>query len=206
MLSIDNQKTEESELKTENWVEVNIYPNKDNDKWNIINTLQNFVFQNKETIISWHYLFEPEIRFRILLKTTQEKNTVFVLLEKELNNNKNIKKWQVGSHGTPNLEYIGESGWYGEKGWKIVSEALKNNSELSLRILKNNEQKPSFYAIRITHLFLNQMNFSLLQESYFHFKQFVKYLLYAILTDKYWWKLPKKIQNYFYNYEELKNV
>ena len=120
------------------------------------------IFEFKETVDSWHFLWESEPFPHTLLLRFYGKSDVVDNLKEALYKLLDEKGVEYAPDGT----YDGEVGSYGTTGWEYVMKILHVGSSYALDLIKKVRQqeangkfrKPiSIYIDRWLHLFLNQL-------------------------------------------------
>jgi hypothetical protein len=124
----------------EHWIEINLFANRTAEDEILLDVLNPFVEQlrRKRVLVSWHFFREPEIRFRVRLRSRRAKleatRRVEVLAGKLLKRNL-ISSWHFGNHGEKTGIYMGEEDRYGRYGWRVAQVYFQNGAEVALRLL-----------------------------------------------------------------------
>lgn len=95
--------------------------------------------RRKGGMITYHYFREPEIRFRVRMKTAAgrrlQEGTLSeiadAMVEKGL-----VSEWHFGNHGDKGGTYAGEEDRYGRNGWKVAQKYFRDGSETALELLE----------------------------------------------------------------------
>ncbi len=129
----------------EQWVEVNLFGPGDRQDEVLLRNLVPYVNQLKRrgVLVTYHYFREPEIRFRVRLKTAREKarqKAELTKLARTLSRRGLIDKWAFGNHGVEGEEYVGEEDRYGTKGWAVAQEYFEHGAETALKLLSLREK------------------------------------------------------------------
>ncbi|QQG48163.1 MAG: hypothetical protein HY247_05245 [archaeon] len=125
----------------EHWVEVNLHgPLRHQDKI-LLGTLRPHVARLRKAgdLMTFHFFREPEIRFRVRLRTKRAKaREVGVLgaMARELVSRGLLRTWNFGNHGLEGEAYAGEEeDRYGKNGWKVAQQYFERGSEVALDLL-----------------------------------------------------------------------
>jgi len=126
---------------TEHWIEINLMAEPEVQNTILLDVLRPYVERLREsgTLLTWHYFREPEIRFRIRVRSKKAKMTETVTLAEladRLAKRKLISSWHFGSHGETRKNYIGEEDRYGRNGWKVAQEYFERGAETALGLLE----------------------------------------------------------------------
>ncbi|MDE1852353.1 MAG: hypothetical protein KGI38_01265 [Thaumarchaeota archaeon] len=123
----------------EHWVEINLEGELAAQDGILLDVLRAYVrgLEREGQLVTYHYFREPEIRFRVRMKTkgAKKKQRLAIsriadsLLKKEL-----VTAWHFGNHGEEG-EYVGEEDRYGENGWKVAQDYFRNGSDTALALL-----------------------------------------------------------------------
>lgn len=124
----------------EHWVEVNLDAAVAMQDGILLDALRPYArgLERKKVLLSWHYFREPEIRFRVKLKTRLVKERQVLAISKLANALLSaglVSEWHFGNHGEEGEEYTGEEDRYGKEGWKVAQEYFRNGSETALDLL-----------------------------------------------------------------------
>ena len=182
----------------ERWVEINLFAPPRNEDQILLEVLWPYVkrLRKRGALVGWHYFREPEIRFRVRVKSEKERVAQAKAVEKMAEGLKRkglISRWAFGNHGEEGA-YVGEVDRYGANGWKIAQKYFEDGSETALELLalkrrsglesplwakglgnpwEGGKQNPwqekvpdplAFHWSRHTHLFTNQLGFSIEDE------------------------------------------
>lgn len=124
---------------------------------------------------SWHFFFEPELRLRFLVDKSVikeiRKELDKALFNFEMNQPSLFDKHIFGAHGKIGKDYDGEVDMYGAC-WHGQYNVWNANAYLALSLSNplNSKKTVEFHARRISHLSLNQLGYTRLQEVFFHLK------------------------------------
>lgn len=193
----------------EYWVEINLFAKLQVQNRILLDVLWPYVkgLRKRGALVSYHYFREPEIRFRVRVKTDKERQAQAKALEKiarRLKEEGSISKWTFGNHGEKGT-YEGEMDRYGRNGWKVAQKYFEDGAETALGLLalarKSSLESPlwakglgnpweggkknpwrervedplAFHWSRHTHLFTNQLGFSIEDEVKLSERQAAKY-------------------------------
>jgi len=148
------------------WIEARIFFNEGKKNEVLVNLLKPLIQRLKSTfnIVSYHFLFEPEIWFRVL--TIPENVDKIKGLINNLQQNEHVREVIY-----PEIPYEGERQSFGEDGWKTTYKFLEVGSDFALDLLDENVRRGTdFNRFTFSHLFLNQQGFNQFQEASFHFE------------------------------------
>ena len=90
-------------------------------------------------LVTWHYFREPEIRFRLRMKSPRSRNrqkAAVARIGDSLMKQGTITGWHFGNHGEEGPSYAGEEDRYGRNGWKVAQRYFRNGSETALALLE----------------------------------------------------------------------
>jgi len=90
-------------------------------------------------LVNWHFFREPEIRFRLRLKSRASKSKetgALAAIAESLRLRRVVSEWHFGNHGEEGKEYSGEEDRYGKEGWRVAQEYFNRGSETALRLLE----------------------------------------------------------------------
>ncbi len=124
----------------EHWIEVNLFAERKDQDRILLDVLYPYVGRLKKrgTLLSFHYFREPEIRFRLKLRTKkarEEEMRGVAALARSLQRRGLVSRWHFGNHGEPGESYVGESDRYGERGWKVAQDYFCSGSVTALGLL-----------------------------------------------------------------------
>ena len=124
----------------EHWIEANLFCPVEVQDDILLGVLLPYVrkLERKGTLLTWHYFREPEIRFRIRLRTKAERSkqrAAFIRIARGLFGKGAIAKWNFGDHGVEGEQYVGEEDRYGKEGWKVAQEYFHRGSETALALI-----------------------------------------------------------------------
>jgi hypothetical protein len=124
----------------EHWIEVNLFAELADQDHILLDVLWPYVkrLERRRALLTWHYFREPELRFRIRMKTKASKRRQMRMISKiagVMLKEKLVSKWHFGNHGDPGGEYSGEAERYGVNGWKVAQDYFRDGSETALRLL-----------------------------------------------------------------------
>jgi hypothetical protein len=125
----------------EYWTEINLFADSAAQNEILLDVLWPYVRKLRKSgvLASFHYFREPEIRFRVRLKTERERRVQLGVQErmaKRLRERGLIRSWKFGSHGVEGEPYSGEEDRYGKNGWKVAQRYFEDGSETALRLLE----------------------------------------------------------------------
>lgn len=125
----------------EHWIEVNLDAAVPVQDGILLDVLRPYVrrLEEKGELVSWHYFREPEIRFRVRLKSRAAKSKQAQVVSKladSLRRKKLVSEWHFGNHGEEGTVYAGEVDRYGEHGWSVAQEYFRNGSEVALELIE----------------------------------------------------------------------
>lgn len=151
-----------------NWIEVSIFQKdlRQDILEDIVMVLYNeiiYPYKIEGMIESWHFFREPELRFRIELKSEENKEKAKKDLADNLERIKNkglITKWYFSRHGREGEEYNGEEDFYGKVLFKKQKDLWHNFAELFVKMktmenLQIMEKSRDFQYKRLRHLLAN---------------------------------------------------
>jgi hypothetical protein len=125
----------------EHWVEINLMAELEDQDDILLEALRPYVRRLRETrtLVTWHYFREPEIRFRIRVRSkkarTRESGTL-ARIAKSLARKRLVSEWHFGNHGERGEAYVGEEDRYGKNGWKVAQEYFERGAETALDLLE----------------------------------------------------------------------
>jgi thiopeptide-type bacteriocin biosynthesis protein len=124
----------------EQWVEVNLFAKQRVQNDILLDVLKPFVvnLRRRGVVVNWHFFREPEIRFRVRLKSKKAKvetDRKTAALAESLRERGLVSKWHFGGHGEKNRIYAGEEDRYGHLGWRIAQDYFNDGAEVALQLL-----------------------------------------------------------------------
>jgi Lantibiotic biosynthesis dehydratase C-term len=124
----------------EYWVEVNLDAAVTVQDRILLDVLRPYVegLERRSKLITWHFFREPEIRFRVRLKTAKERKKQVAAVSKmaeSLRKKGLVEEWHFGNHGEAGNRYRGEADRYGRNGWKVAQKYFRDGSETALELL-----------------------------------------------------------------------
>jgi hypothetical protein len=125
----------------EHWIEINLQAElRDQDRI-LLDELLPYArsLERKGTLVTFHYFREPEIRFRVRMKTARGKakeRKRIELIARKLVSQGLVSEWHFGEHGESGKEYEGEEDRYGKRGWKIAQEYFNRGAVAALGLLE----------------------------------------------------------------------
>jgi len=125
---------------TEHWVEVNMSAPLEKQDGILLDVLRPHVLglRRRGVLVSYHYFREPEIRFRVRLRTARSKGSEERALAKiadSLVKKGLVDEWHFGNHGEKGKAYVGEEDRYGKNGWKVAQDYFNQGAETALRLI-----------------------------------------------------------------------
>ncbi|MGD0145885.1 MAG: lantibiotic dehydratase C-terminal domain-containing protein [Nitrososphaerales archaeon] len=127
--------------EVEYWVEINLVAELKDQDTVLLEVLRPYVqrLRKSRTLITWHFFREPEIRFRIRVRSKDARireNRMLSEIAKSLVKKRLVSEWHFGSHGEKGEIYIGEEDRYGKNGWKVTQEYIERGAETALDLLE----------------------------------------------------------------------
>jgi hypothetical protein len=124
----------------EHWVEINLSAEIEAQDGILLDVLRPHVRRlgRSGELVSWHYFREPEIRFRVRVRsrgTRVREEDALSRIARGLVKKGLVSEWYFGRHGEMGSEYTGEEDRYGENGWKVAQEYFRDGSENALALL-----------------------------------------------------------------------
>ena len=124
----------------EHWVEINLEGDVAEQDAILLDVLQPYVrrLEKKNALVTYHYFREPELRFRVRLKTAASRRREARALARiagSLSRKGLISGWRFGKHGESGVEYSGEEDRYGKEGWKVAQDYFRDGADTALRLL-----------------------------------------------------------------------
>ena len=125
----------------EHWIEVNLAAEVPVQDGILLDVLWPYVekLDGAGELLTWHYFREPEIRFRVRLKTAVSKKAQVQAISKmadSLQSEGLVSGWHFGNHGERGADYSGEADRYGKNGWKVAQNYFRNGSETALGLIE----------------------------------------------------------------------
>jgi len=125
----------------EHWVEVNLNAALSDQDAILLDVLRPHVevMKRSGSLFTWHYFREPEIRFRVRLRTRgakERESAVIREIARTLQKDGLVSEWHFGNHGVEGEAYEGEEERYGKNGWRVAQEYFRNGSETALELLE----------------------------------------------------------------------
>ena len=123
----------------ERWVEINLFAKARDEDRILLEVLWPYVkkLRRQGALVGWHYFREPEIRFRVRVKSEKERRAQSKAVESmaaRLKKEGLVSRWRFGNHGEEGT-YVGEADRYGDNGWEIAQKYFEDGSETALRLL-----------------------------------------------------------------------
>jgi thiopeptide-type bacteriocin biosynthesis protein len=123
----------------EYWVEINLFAKLQDQNRILLDILWPYAkgLRKRGTLVSYHYFREPEIRFRVRVRSDRQRETQAKALDRiarRLKDEGSISKWAFGNHGKKGT-YVGETDRYGHNGWKVAQKYFEDGAETALRLL-----------------------------------------------------------------------
>jgi hypothetical protein len=124
----------------EHWAEVNLdVPGEDQDRV-LLDYLWPFAkrLDREGALVTFHYFREPEIRFRVRLRTRRRRDEevkALAALARRLGGEGLLREWHFGDHGRKGRAYVGEEDRYGKHGWKVAQQYFRRGSETALALI-----------------------------------------------------------------------
>ncbi len=124
----------------EHWVEINLFGKESVQDRILLDVLKPFVenLRRRGVLVSWHFFREPEIRFRIRLRSRKarlEAARKIATVAESLHKRKLVSSWHFGNHGEKDRTYHGEMDRYGRLGWEIAQNYFNHGAEVALQLL-----------------------------------------------------------------------
>jgi hypothetical protein len=125
----------------EHWVEINFDAALAKQDGILLDVLRPYLrrLERKGELVTWHYFREPEIRFRVRLRSRAEKERQEADLSRiagSLAKKGLVSEWHFGNHGEKGKVYTGEEDRYGKNGWKVAQDYFRNGAETALMLLE----------------------------------------------------------------------
>jgi hypothetical protein len=127
--------------RMEHWVEINLMAALEHQDAILLDVLRPYVRRLRESgnLLTWHYFREPEIRFRIRVRSkkarTRETANLAGIAE-SLAEKRLVSGWHFGNHGERGKDYVGEEDRYGKNGWRVAQEYFERGAETALGLLE----------------------------------------------------------------------
>ncbi len=124
----------------EHWVEINLSVKRRAQDAVLLDVLKPHVesLKKEKALVTWHFFREPEIRFRVRLRSRAAKlkeTQAVAAIANCLRERGLVSKWQFGNHGERGKIYVGEVDRYGCRGWRIAQDYFNSGAETALRLL-----------------------------------------------------------------------
>lgn len=124
----------------EHWIEINLDVDIEDQDDVLLKELRPHVDRLKKAgaLLTWHYFREPELRFRMRLKSRADRKKevrTISALANSLKRKRLVSEWHLGNHGEEGREYAGEEDRYGRNGWKAAQLYFDRGSETALDLL-----------------------------------------------------------------------
>ena len=124
----------------EHWVEINLSAKERVQNDILLDLLKPFVetLKKRNVLVNWHFFREPEIRFRVRLRSRKAKDEAsarIARLAESMRKRGLISSWHFGNHGEKDRIYTGEEDRYGHLGWKIAQDYFNYGAEMALQLL-----------------------------------------------------------------------
>lgn len=124
----------------EHWIEANLFADLKVQDRILLGTLKPYVegLKRNGSLVTWHYFREPEIRFRVRLKshrTMLAERTRIASIADSLKRRRLVSRWHFGNHGEEGSLYVGEEDRYGKNGWRVAQVYFNSGSETALSLL-----------------------------------------------------------------------
>ena len=124
----------------EHWVEINLDADVAAQDRILLDVLRPHVrrLERRGDLLTYHYFREPEIRFRVRLRSAGAKareGRVLARMADSLVKRRLASGWHFGNHGEKGVEYTGEEDRYGKKGWRVAQGYFRDGSDTALRLL-----------------------------------------------------------------------
>lgn len=124
----------------EHWVEINLNADVAVQDGILLDVLRPYLtrLERAGELVTYHYFREPEIRFRVRVRSREVKARQALVLSRmadSLVKKRLASEWHFGNHGEKGVEYVGEEDRYGREGWKVAQDYFRNGSDTALRLL-----------------------------------------------------------------------
>jgi hypothetical protein len=124
----------------EHWVEINLFADRTAQDKILLDVLWPYVKKLRKTgaLVTFHYFREPEIRFRVRLRTERQRQAESRTLEGiagRLKDWKMVSGWKFGNHGEERKPYTGEEDRYGKNGWRVAQKYFEDGAEAALTLM-----------------------------------------------------------------------
>ncbi len=125
----------------EHWIEINLMGGREEQDAVLLDVLRPYVRRLRESgnLLTWHYFREPEIRFRIRVRTEKARTKETAKLAgiaESLADKKLVSEWHFGNHGETRKDYVGEEDRYGKNGWRVAQGYFERGAETALDLLE----------------------------------------------------------------------
>lgn len=124
----------------EHWIEINLAADATVQDQILLDVLGPYVkdLEERGRLVTYHFFREPDIRFRVRIKTAKEKrvqSAALAEIAESLVRKGQVSEWRFGNHGEAGRAYKGEEDRYGRNGWKVAQEYFRNGSDTALELL-----------------------------------------------------------------------
>ena len=124
----------------EHWIEVNLSADLKDQSGILLDSILPYVrrLERRRALVTYHYFREPEIRFRIRLRSLKEKKAqerALATMAQSLKRKGLVNEWHFGRHGERGKPYSGEEDRYGRNGWKVAQDYFHHGSETALGLM-----------------------------------------------------------------------
>lgn len=125
----------------EHWVEINLNAEVAMADGILLDVLSPYVRRLLKTggLVTYHYFREPEIRFRVRMKTAAGKRSQEASLARiadSLVKKGVVREWHFGNHGEKGRMYAGEEDRYGRNGWRVAQRYFRDSADTALALLE----------------------------------------------------------------------
>ena len=125
----------------EHWVEINLEGDVAAQDGILLDVLLPHLrrLEQRKDLVTYHYFREPELRFRVRLRTAAKKRRegrAIAKIADSLVMSGMISGWHFGNHGERGVEYVGEEDRYGKQGWKVAQDYFRDGSNTALRLIE----------------------------------------------------------------------
>jgi len=124
----------------EHWVEINLDAEVSVQDGILLDSLLPHVrrLERRGELVTYHFFREPEIRFRVRLRTASAKKREardIARLADSLVGRGQVSEWRFGNHGEAGIEYVGEEDRYGKRGWQVAQDYFRKGADTALWLL-----------------------------------------------------------------------
>ncbi len=125
----------------EHWVEINLLADVEVQDGILLDVMRPHVRRLERTaeLLSFHYFREPELRFRVRMKSAGARKrelSDLARIAEGLVRKRLVSEWHFGNHGEKGADYVGEADRYGVNGWKVAQDYFRDCSETALSLLE----------------------------------------------------------------------